>query len=98
MPVARRYLVTGRVQGVGFRYFVQRAAEHEQLRGWVRNLASGHVEALALGEADALDRFEQQMRQGPSSARVDSVVVKDETAAVGGDQPSDISTTGFRIR
>jgi acylphosphatase len=90
MPLARRYLVNGRVQGVGFRYFVQAAAAREGLRGWVRNLPGGAVEALAEGDADALERFETQLRQGPSTARVDRVTVKNETPATTG--------THFEIR
>ena len=71
MPIARRYLITGRVQGVGFRYFVHGAAVREGLKGWVRNLSGGAVEALAEGEPEAIERFEAQLRQGPALARVD---------------------------
>jgi acylphosphatase len=81
MRLARRYLVTGRVHGVGFRFFAQAAAVREGLCGWVRNLPGGHVEALAEGEGDALERFEVQLRQGPAAARVDRVIVKDEAPA-----------------
>ena len=73
MPIARRYLITGRVQGVGFRYFVHGAAVREGLSGWVRNLPSGHVEVLAEGDADAIERLERSLRQGPPAARVDRV-------------------------
>jgi len=75
--VARRFLVSGRVQGVGFRFFAERAARREGLKGWVRNLPDGRVEAAAEGEADAVDRFEGQLRHGPSGSRVEQVEVED---------------------
>jgi acylphosphatase len=77
MRVARRYLVKGRVQGVGFRYFVLDAARREGLHGSVRNLDEGSVEAVAEGEAESLERFERALRQGPSRSRVESVLVDD---------------------
>ncbi len=77
MRVARRFLVSGRVQGVGFRFFAERAARREGLHGWVRNLPDGRVEAAAEGEAEAVDRFEGQLRHGPSGARVENVEVED---------------------
>jgi acylphosphatase len=77
MRVARRFLLSGRVQGVGFRFFAERAARREGLRGWVRNLADGRVEAEVEGEAEAVDRFEGQLRHGPTGARVEQVEVED---------------------
>jgi acylphosphatase len=76
--IARRYFVSGRVQGVGFRYFVQDAAQREGVRGWVRNLGDGRVEAFAQGDADALARFEARVRQGPSMSRVVGVDIVEE--------------------
>ena len=73
MRVARRYLVSGRVQGVGFRYFAQDAAQREGLTGFVRNLDDGRVEAIAEGEAEAMERFEMALHRGPSQARVSDV-------------------------
>jgi acylphosphatase len=73
MRVARRYVVSGRVQGVGFRYFTQDTARREGLSGLVRNLPDGRVEAVAEGDGESLDRFEAALRRGPSHARVDSV-------------------------
>ena len=81
MRVARRYLITGRVQAVGFRYFALETAEREGLHGWVRNLPDRTVEALAEGDADALDRFERALRHGPPGARVDHVGVEDRMPA-----------------
>ena len=73
MLVARRFLVSGRVQGVGFRYFTRAAAVREGVTGWVRNLDDGRVEALVEGETTAVDRVEQAIRTGPPGARVDAV-------------------------
>ena len=78
MLVARRFLVSGRVQGVGFRYFVDDAASHEGVRGWVRNLPDGRVEAEVEGDEDAVNRLEQKIRRGPPGARVEKVVVLHE--------------------
>ncbi len=77
MRAARRFLVSGRVQGVGFRYFVLDAARREGLAGSVRNLPDGRVEAWAEGEAESVLRFERAIRQGPSRARVEHVVVEE---------------------
>jgi acylphosphatase len=90
MRVARRFLIRGRVQGVGFRYFTYDAAIREGVHGWVRNLSDGRVEASAEGEADAVDRFERAVRQGPRGARVEAVDVEDVT-------PSG-RETGFSVR
>lgn len=75
----KRYRVMGRVQGVGFRYFVWREAESLGVDGWVRNCVDGSVEALARGSADELDRFRRCLEEGPSFSRVTSVTVADET-------------------
>ena len=85
-----RYVISGRVQGVGFRYFVQSVASRESLAGWVRNLDDGRVETAAAGDADAIERFERAIRRGPAGARVDHVTV-DETFPM-------TSQTGFHIR
>lgn len=68
-----RFLVRGRVQGVGFRFFVLRAARAAGLAGWVRNLPDGSVELLATGEDDALTRLREALQQGPPAARVETV-------------------------
>lgn len=78
MRVARRFLIRGRVQGVGFRFFAESVAAREGLHGWVRNRPDGCVEARAEGEAEAIERFERAVRHGPPSARVDDVDVEDE--------------------
>ena len=84
MRVARRFVISGRVQGVGFRWFTREAADREGVHGWVRNLPDGRVEANAEGDADALERFERALRHGPRGARVDEVEV-DAIAPTGRD-------------
>jgi acylphosphatase len=76
MMVARRWVLSGRVQGVGFRWFTMDRAAVEGITGFVRNVPTGEVEVMAEGEADAMTRFERVIRQGPSRARVDDVVTE----------------------
>ncbi len=76
MILARRYLVRGVVQGVGFRYFTARAARDAGLAGYVRNLADGRVEIVAEGHAGAVESLERAIRSGPPLARVDGVEVE----------------------
>ena len=78
MLVARRFRVTGRVQGVGFRYFAQEAAGVEGLSGSVRNQPDGSVEVVVEGESESVWRFEAKLRRGPPGARIDGVEVNDE--------------------
>jgi acylphosphatase len=66
-------VVHGDVQGVGFRYFVQRRAWKEQLAGWVRNRPDGAVECVAQGPRDAIERLLADLRRGPAMATVDRV-------------------------
>ncbi len=75
MRLARRFIVSGRVQRIGFRAFVYDHAVNEGLGGHVANLPDGAVEIVAEGESEALTRFEMAIRQGPISARVDHVEV-----------------------
>jgi acylphosphatase len=82
MRVARRFLVSGRVQGVGYRFFARDAAGREGVQGSARNLDDGRVEVLAEGEAEAMTRFERALRRGPSHARVTDVQV--DTLVPGG--------------
>jgi len=70
---ALRFVVRGRVQGVGFRWFVEREAHLLALSGWVRNNADGSVEVLAQGTRDQLLGLRSRLRQGPRAARVDDV-------------------------
>jgi acylphosphatase len=70
---ARRFLISGRVQGVGYRYFAERSARETGVTGWARNLDDGRVEVHANGTAAQLDDFEALLRQGPRFADVRSV-------------------------
>jgi acylphosphatase len=81
MSAARRFIVSGRVQGVGFRYFVKQEARLEGLRGWVRNLPDGRVEAVVEGDEAALDRLAGALRRGPGSARVTRVLAEPITCS-----------------
>jgi len=80
----------GRVQGVGFRYFVWREAEALGVDGWVRNRGDGTVEALARGTNQDLDRLLGRLEEGPRMSRVISVSVNDE--------PDEDVAQGFEIR
>ena len=90
LRVARRYLISGRVQAVGFRYFTESAAAREGVHGWVRNLPDGRVEASAEGESEAVERFERALRHGPPGARVEHVEVDDTVP--------DARDTGFVVK
>jgi acylphosphatase len=67
---ARRYFVSGRVQGVGYRYFATEAAEQIGLTGYAKNLADGRVEVYAIGTSDQLREFARALRRGPTMAAV----------------------------
>ena len=69
-------IVSGRVHGVGFRYFVLRAADKLGVTGWVRNLSSGDVQVVAQGSAKVLEELLLQLRQGPRAAYVQNVSVE----------------------
>jgi acylphosphatase len=74
--MVRHYLVKGRVQGVGFRWFVHREAAALRLRGWVRNTEDGHVEVVAAGEEQDLEELDKAMRRGSRGSRVDALLVQ----------------------
>jgi acylphosphatase len=86
---ARRFVVRGRVQGVGFRWFVEHEAHILGITGWVRNNADGSVEVLAQGTSDQLSGLRSRLREGPRAARVDAVG-ESEAKPAGG-------ITSFRI-
>jgi len=87
--IGRRYLISGRVQGVGFRYFAQRAARELGISGSARNLDDGRVEVEAVGRKTQLDEFEARLRKGPAGADVRGFEVWEKW-------PNRIS--GFQIR
>ncbi|MBS1820486.1 MAG: acylphosphatase [Acidobacteria bacterium] len=72
--MVRYYLVKGRVQGVGFRWFVHREAAELGLRGWVRNTDAGHVEVVASGEPELLVELKEALKKGSRGSRVDALV------------------------
>jgi acylphosphatase len=75
--ITRRYVVTGRVQGVGFRFFVEREARTLGIAGWVRNNVDGAVEVLATGTREQHAALKAKLHQGPRAARVDEVAEAD---------------------
>jgi acylphosphatase len=81
--MVRYYLVKGRVQGVGFRWFVHREAAALGLHGWVRNTESGHVEVVAAGEPHELEELEIALQKGSRGSRVDRVEKRDLDPAEG---------------
>jgi acylphosphatase len=83
--------ITGRVQGVGFRAFVEREARARNLKGWVRNRRDGSVEAMFSGPGDVVDAMLTACRRGPSYSRVDHVDVEAATAT------QTNSTVGFAV-
>ena len=68
------FLIRGRVQGVGFRWFVHREATELGLRGWVRNTEDGAVEVVATGPTDDLDELRAELKKGSRGSRVDHVI------------------------
>ncbi len=74
---ARRYLVRGRVQGVGFRWFVEREAHILQVAGWVRNNSDSTVEVFAQGTSEQLTGLRSRLQEGPRASRVDDVEVSE---------------------
>ena len=75
-----RYLVKGRVQGVGFRWFVLREASALELRGWVRNTEAGHVEVLAAGSEAQLQNLSIRLKTGSRGSRVDGIEQEERPA------------------
>jgi acylphosphatase len=87
--LARRFVIRGRVQGVGFRWFVEREAHLLGVSGWVRNNADSTVEVLAMGGLEQLVSLRSRLQQGPRAARVDDVEESEAKPVVG--------LTSFRI-
>jgi acylphosphatase len=77
----RRVIVTGRVQGVGFRWYARRRASELGLSGWVRNLPDGRVELRFQGDLGAVDEMEEWCRVGSPSSRVRGISVTEEAPA-----------------
>ena len=87
---AVRIVVSGRVQGVSFRYFTRQEARRLGLVGWVRNLATGEVEVRVAGEPAVLEEFRQRLWQGPPASRVDNL---DESELMAGDDWQEFEIT-----
>jgi acylphosphatase len=90
-PLARRYFISGVVQGVGFRYFTQDEAERLGLCGFVRNLRDGRVEAYAIGPPERLDRLRGILERGPRGAMVQHVA--EQAAEIDAQFADDFSIT-----
>ena len=78
-PIVRHLMITGRVQGVGFRMYMERAAHEIGINGWVRNRRDGSVEAMVSGAPDAVENIIAWARRGPRSATVNGVEVSEAT-------------------
>jgi acylphosphatase len=87
---AKRFFLSGRVQGVGFRYFAEYTAQALGVSGYVRNLSDGRVEVYGIGTPDQLAEFEKRLAQGPRTANVTRVDVREE--------PVEASVIGFSVR
>jgi acylphosphatase len=85
---AKRWLISGRVQGVGFRYFVQKRSTELGLAGWVKNLDDGRVEVYAAGSPEKLAELSAALHAGPISSDVRTVEQRDDHVA---------NVSGFRI-
>ena len=88
--VNKRIIVSGRVQGVGYRFFVLESAERLGVTGWVRNLPDGRVEAEVQGTSDAIENLLSDLRTGPRLSHVTSVDVQELSG--------NSSHTGFHVR
>jgi acylphosphatase len=83
VQITKSFIVRGRVQGVGFRWFVEREAHILGLAGWVRNNPDGSVEVLATGTREQINNLHARLRSGPRAARVDAVEVSDANPVQG---------------
>ena len=77
--IAKRFVISGRVQGVGFRFFVERWAGQLGICGYAKNLWDGTVEVYAIGDGAALEQLKLRLAEGPGAARVSGVRESDET-------------------
>ena len=83
MKSARKYEISGRVQGVGFRFFAERVANQLGIRGYVKNRWDGSVEVYAIGDERSLEEFKRHLAEGPRSARVDQLQEFEEKVQAG---------------
>ena len=87
--ISKHFLVTGRVQGVGFRVFTLQKAIQHGVQGWVRNLSDGRVEVLAVGPEGAMNRFHRELQRGPQRSVVEDLSEVDFSGT--------INHSGFKI-
>lgn len=73
MDIARLFLISGRVQGVGYRFFAEKVGNELGIHGYVRNLSTGSVEVYAMGEPHVVEAFKKRLAQGPFGARVTEI-------------------------
>jgi acylphosphatase len=73
VKVAKKYTITGRVQGVGYRFFAERVANQLGICGYVKNLGDDNVEVYAIGDEASLEEFKHHLAEGPRSARVTAI-------------------------
>ena len=76
----QKYLISGRVQGVGFRWFVKEMADQMGIKGTVKNLKDRRVEVIAQADIESLYRFKQVLKKGPALSRVDEIIETDQDA------------------
>jgi acylphosphatase len=76
--IAKKFVITGRVQGVGYRFFAERWAYQLGICGYVKNLWDGNVEVYATGDSVAIEEFKRQLVEGPRSACVTNIMESDE--------------------
>lgn len=93
MTVARHIIAKGRVQGVGYRAFVEEVASVHRLQGWVRNRMSGTVEAVLIGPAEAVSAVIEECRKGPRASRVEGIDQSEATP----EQRAFYSGPGFEV-
>lgn len=96
--LTKHYLISGRVQGVGFRAFAQAQAERFHVKGWTRNLADGRVEILAQGSPETLENYEDSLRQGPAQGHVESLTVSTVNTGSPVNAGSLVSPEQFEVR
>ena len=89
MIIKKHLIISGKVQGIGFRYWMQNLAINNNISGWVKNISSGDVEALIIGQEKEVEQLIKQCKVGPSSATIQNIQVNDYNR--------DYSEKGFNI-
>ena len=77
MIIKKHLVISGKVQGVGFRYWIQNLAINNNINGWVKNRSSGDVEALIIGQEKEVQKLIKQCKIGPSSATIQNIRIND---------------------